>query len=633
MISSIEKYFDDIPKILTSEDTNRSVEALLKNEEDIHPHIYTHDIVKAELEKMYPGKCAYCESKLEHIEIDHYRPLDRYPWLAYEWSNLLPICSGCNKSKASQFPVKGSRVETPPSDRSQWRADSESFLTEKPLLLHPGLDTPEDHLIADEKGRIHPKNNSERGRATIDICGLNRPDLVGKRMSHIKSLVDIIEKLSDEQLDTKSRKNLISKYLFASTARSQYTLLEKDVIDEKTRDRFLKKAADVLLPPNKVRAEESEDLFFNEDRKESLPRAIKQIQIENYHSIVKTGIKDIPSDTQWIFLTGENGFGKTCVLQAMVIGLFGKRDGNDILTDDDCNISVELKADGENRIYHMGNPKFESFAAYGPSRLTLQNQESQNDISKKSTVTYSLFNTDGVLLNIEYELLMWYLEKDVRYDIVTQALLDILPHVSRIEIVDKKVFYAERETEAGGKTYPPMPFQNLASGHKSIIAMIGDMLIRFFKQQRHARGTEDLHGIVFIDELDSHLHPKWQRELPALFSEVFPKVQFVASTHSVIPFLGAPENSVFLKVTRTTEEGIQMQRVEMDIRNLLPNILLTSPLFDMERLSQQNNTHLATVRTEDTYDEMRRNDEIRLGLKAFEESDMDFPDDLFETKE
>ncbi|MDM8550456.1 hypothetical protein QUF72_10275 [Desulfobacterales bacterium HSG2] len=76
-----------------------------------------------------------------------------------------------------------------------------------------------------------------------------------------------------------------------------------------------------------------------------------------------------------------------------------------------------------------------------------------------------------------------------------------------------------------------------------------------------------------------------------------------------------------------------MQRVEMDIRNLLPNILLTSPLFDMERLSQQNNTHLAAVRTEDTYDEMRRNDEIRLGLKAFEESDMDFPDDLFETKE
>ena len=398
-------------------------------------------------------------------------------------------------------------------------------------------------------------------------------------------------------------------------------------------DRFLEALLKNELKKKPLISEYSKDVFFNDEKRDALPFSIKQFQIEDYHGIVKTGIKGIPLDTQWIFLTGENGFGKTCVLQAIVIGLFGNRDGEYILTDGKCSANVELKIKGENWIYHGKSSKFENFAAYGPSRLTLQNQESQNKISRKSTTTYSLFNTDGVLLNIEYHLVIWHLKKDRRYNIVTQALLRILPHVRNIEIVEEEVFYVERETGESGKTYQPMPFEKLASGHRNIIAMVGDMLIRFFKQQPDIEKTEDFCGIVFIDELDSHLHPKWQRKLPALLSEVFPKVQFVASTHSVIPFMGAPENSVFLKVTRNWDKGIQIERVEMDIKNLLPNTLLTSPLFDMEKLAQRNNENLAEVRTEDSYGEMTRNDEIRSRLKAFEESDMDFPDDLFETEE
>ncbi|EDN71091.1 hypothetical protein BGP_3432 [Beggiatoa sp. PS] len=45
-------------------------------------------------------------------------------------------------------------------------------------------------------------------------------------------------------------------------------------------------------------------------KKKILPCAIQQISIENYQGIVKTRLTDIPVDTQWIFLTGDNGFGK-----------------------------------------------------------------------------------------------------------------------------------------------------------------------------------------------------------------------------------------------------------------------------------------------------------------------------------
>jgi hypothetical protein len=101
------------------------------------------------------------------------------------------------------------------------------------------------------------------------------------------------------------------------------------------------------------------------------------------------------------------------------------------------------------------------------------------------------------------------------------------------------------------------------------------------------------------------------------------------STHSVIPFLGAPPNSVFLKVTRDRKKGIEVQKLDIDIKNLLPNTILTSAIFDMDNITQRNREDLAEVRTEDTFNEVLENDEIREKLKQFEESDADFPSDLF----
>ena len=377
-----------------------------------------------------------------------------------------------------------------------------------------------------------------------------------------------------------------------------------------------------------------ENIFFNEAKTEALPCAIKQIQIEDYHGIIKTSVTGIPIDTQWIFLTGENGFGKTAILQAIAIGLFGKKDGQEILMESDCRIGIEFKNRGKNQINNIGGSKFKQFsdfAAYGPSRFELQSKESQNQVDRKSAVTYSLFNTDGNLLNIEYELLKSHFRKKSRHEIIKNALIKILPYIADIQVNDNdEIVYIEKESGDSKETYKPLPFKNLASGHKNIVAMIGDMLVRFYEKQPDVSGPEDFCGIVLIDELDAHLHPKWQRELPRLLSDTFPKIQFIASTHSVIPFLGAPENSVFLKVVRNKEEGIRIERLDIDIKNLLPNTILTSPLFDLEKITQRNIRDISEARTEDTYDQMKKNDEIGARPKAFEESDRDFPDDLFE---
>jgi len=388
--------------------------------------------------------------------------------------------------------------------------------------------------------------------------------------------------------------------------------------------------------------EKSRDLFFEEEekKKQPLPYALKQFRIKNYYGIKETGISEIPLDTQWIFLTGDNAFGKTVLLQALAIGLFGNKDEDTILTGDqkDCKISVEIHKNDEPapQLNNLGDPDFKPFkhfAAYGPSRLEIQSPRTGNEIEKESRHTYNIFNTNGILLNIEYELVLWYFDDKPRYRIVKDTLLRLLPNVADIDIIDRKVCYFEKEPGDTGARYEPLPFEKLASGHKGIIAMVGDILVRFYKQQPDILQPRDISGIVIIDELDLHLHPKWQRKLPLLLSQVFPKVQFIVSTHSVIPLLGAPGKSLFYKVNRNLEEGIQIRRIPIDIKNLLPNSILTSPIFDLEGkdIIPEMNQSIYETRTEDTYDEILARDKVRERLRALKAIKLDLPDDLFKT--
>jgi hypothetical protein len=76
------------------------------------------------------------------------------------------------------------------------------------------------------------------------------------------------------------------------------------------------------------------------------------------------------------------------------------------------------------------------------------------------------------------------------------------------------------------------------------------------------------------------------------------------STHSPVPLLGAPPGSTFLKVTRNTETGITVQNLDyVEVKNLTPNTILTSPIFDFDDLVADG-ASLAGLRTMDSYQEV-----------------------------
>ncbi|HEX3526804.1 MAG TPA: hypothetical protein VH988_07035 [Thermoanaerobaculia bacterium] len=150
--------------------------------------------LKEHLESLFRRKCAYCEARFGSVswgDVEHYRPKKRvaeapghegYYWLAYSLENLLLSCNKCNREggKLDQFPVENKHARTP-----------EEMLggTEKPLLLCPYDEAeeadPRKHLrfLTRSEGELwgHVEGLTDRGKATIRVCNLERKELVDDR--------------------------------------------------------------------------------------------------------------------------------------------------------------------------------------------------------------------------------------------------------------------------------------------------------------------------------------------------------------------------------------------------------------------------------------------------------------------
>ena len=91
-----------------------------------------------------------------------------------------------------------------------------------------------------------------------------------------------------------------------------------------------------------------------------------------------------------------------------------------------------------------------------------------------------------------------------------------------------------KEEEAGSRT---LPFHYLSDGQRNMLGMVADIAYRCLLLNPYLgeNCNANTPGIVLIDELDLHLHPNWQRQIVATLKRVFPKIQFITTTHS--PFI------------------------------------------------------------------------------------------------
>ena len=82
-----------------------------------------------------------------------------------------------------------------------------------------------------------------------------------------------------------------------------------------------------------------------------------------------------------------------------------------------------------------------------------------------------------------------------------------------------------------------MPFDDLSDGYRNMVGIIADIAHRASRLNPHlgANAAIETQGIVLIDEIDLHLHPKWQRRVVSDLKKAFPLLQFIVSSHS--PFI------------------------------------------------------------------------------------------------
>ena len=117
--------------------------------------------------------------------------------------------------------------------------------------------------------------------------------------------------------------------------------------------------------------------------------------------------------------------------------------------------------------------------------------------------------------------------RDGQLNAVREALTKFLPHITDIQI--RRIGEQAMIAKENGRE---ISINQLSDGAKILCASIGDLARRL--AMANPMGNDPLlgNGIVLIDELELHLHPKWQREIIRKLPKVFPNIQFVVSTHS-----------------------------------------------------------------------------------------------------
>ncbi|WP_322093620.1 AAA family ATPase [Paraburkholderia bannensis] len=616
--------------------------------------------VKPALMAMTHGKCAYCESRLldiQLLDVDHFRPKEGaqnvdepsdhryYGWLAYDWENLLPSCSVCNRQtrSAGSFAGKG-RMFPVDGDRAPLLASvSECRSVEHETLIDPSYDEPHDHLTFNAEGECISKTS--RGELTISILGLNRLSLVRERAALRARIILAVERILDcMRAKSSSRLDVAIRDLCELTnAEAPYAgaarVFTVDAVEERVASRDVLPAGSELLALLNNQFEQQSwstrglSSYYSDTsafRSATAPASIRlgkypgremlpaiphawvsRIEIRNFkaieHLVLSTPpyTQDRESFASALVLLGENAAGKSSVLEAVTLALLGvdaiqgrldgeqflKRDSDWKTTGDDAHVKLFLNGseepvcwitiDAKTGKFHGTQDRQVVALAYGPRRFFSDIEENKDSYDVLDSVR-SIFDSKATLSDPMNSLLSCT-EDD--FNAAVRALREVLmlepgSLIRRIPDDIQRgakgtglyVFAHNRST----------PIDRMSEGYRSVVALTCSII---FEMLRYWPDLESAHGVVLIDELDVHLHPRWKIRILRALRAAFPRIQFITTTHDPLCLRGAYDGEV--QVLRRDEEH-RIARVEdlPNVERLTVEQLLTSNFFGM--LTTQN---------------------------------------------
>ncbi|MBX5165309.1 MULTISPECIES: AAA family ATPase [unclassified Rhizobium] len=596
---------------------------------------YAGELRDSVAERCY-HKCVFCESRDAGERVEHFRPLraraidgspawDHYAWLAYEWDNLIYVCSYCARAKEDQFPTGGTRAPYLASLEEVRRL-------EQPLLIDPYFDAPERHFDLLLDGRCAAR--TERGQTTIAVleldserlCNLRRDDLkqleheltswadddrsmrlrdifdrrrpfVGARLNFLKRAVDEITFLGREVRGSRRHHPERLEGLFAHRPEERPRLLEQ--LDElRNSDEARRVERDFYpsrLAAGKLQSENQRALFHPSSK----PRHVGHIAISNLKGITGLKIEGSPESrtrrgAPCLMLLGENGTGKSTLLQGIALALLGGpqarrlrlkaddflrskgTDRWDQLTPEAASVNVQFLF-GEGRADFLFDNRQRRIVGsdlpatlvlgYGPRRFF--DRRHSTAASQPYACVRTLFDP---LATIPYPGVWLNSLPDHQFDAVARALRPILA----LSENDKLVLDADGRICVQVEDRP-VPIERLSEGYRSIFALAADI---FREMLRHFDDLERAHGVVLIDEVETHLHPRWKMQVMRALRRALPNVQFIVTTHDPLCLRGMEDGEVVV-LQRDDAGEITLLENLPSLQGMRAEQLLTSDYFGL----------------------------------------------------
>lgn len=379
--------------------------------------------------------------------------------------------------------------------------------------------------------------------------------------------------------------------VLVTTLEHKKKFLERKISDN-IKPIFLKKIEDVDILLNVL----EEDL--KKEKQKNTPQEkiskIHQVDITNFFSINEIKLNNL-KDKQEIYFVGENGDGKTLLLQSIAIALAGVKEGDVFdLVKSQSNYTLSV-IDSEKQEYTQKskNP-YNNILAYGASRNNYCQRK--EDASGYLTLFKGEYDLKSPIKWLQY---LDYSEQSEKVNVITVAeakklLQHLLNSDIEIDISPDKVTFTEKGSEVS--------FDQLSAGYKGVITIICDLIARFSEKQQVEK-IADFQGVVLIDEVELHLHPKWQYSFMNKLRETFPLIQFIVTTHSPTVLLGAGMEAVYYQIYK--EEGVvkisEQKEVDNDFLNDIQSNIFGFDVND-ERINNPSD------------DDKKRQDRAKKGL-------------------
>jgi uncharacterized protein (TIGR02646 family) len=624
--------------------------------------------------QLFHNKCAFCESLITVTlsgDVEHFRPKSsvaedpRHPgyyWLAYEWENQYAMCRQCGANKRNAFPIAGERAYTP----------GDSLAEEKPMLLDPCADSPEEHLrFSIETGLVGFL--TDRGRATIETFGLNREPLQAARLIEAKRMQFHLLAIARETVHREDKAGQEER------ADLPYLAIRRVMVAQ-----FLSRVRGIILDPVRKRSETLPDEPASapaeptdQNASVSSPETVDEPQVEGASTTASSPPSLIPppadaslappavtsphtgyirrvvlhnfksienldltfdyartSRTGWQVFLGENGTGKSSVLQAIAIALIGRdgfarldldvssilrkpRDGEarpasgtiEVWLSTDLN-PIKVTFDNTTVVYESGAEGANVFLrGYGPTRLLPRRRTPSAESATKpfndtptetpapapnepDAVPFadgSLDDFNRAVANLfdPYVSLCdaptWLAQlNDTVFNTVALTIKDVL----RFRNKDSLRFNWETgDLTVFDSSGVSVAFNLLSHGQQSALVLATDIVSGVIRQgvaQNRPIAPKDFsecRGIILLDEIDAHLHPRWKMEIVGSLKRAFPYIQFIATTHEPLCLRGLEEREII--IVRRDDAGVRAEISPISPKGWRVDQLLTSELFGL----------------------------------------------------